>query len=113
MDKKTKETKNYATSQDVEVQAMVIHYYDKPETICGLKFSPQEMEDEKRFGCNKYTYTIKRLNIKITCSELEKINCPECLKELKKLTYHCDNHGFVQGVDVTFNEQCAYCGLNV
>lgn len=39
--------------------------------------------------------------------------CPLCIEALKDLYWHCSEHGFLDDVDVTFEETCEHCGRSV
>ena len=39
--------------------------------------------------------------------------CAECSRLKQQSLYHCSVHGYLEGIDVTFNETCVYCGNGV
>ena len=45
--------------------------------------------------------------------DLKKVTCPRCVEKLKEKHYHCEQHGFIEGAEVTFDEKCAHCGRDV
>ena len=45
--------------------------------------------------------------------EPNEVTCPRCLEKMKETMYYCSEHGFVEGVDVTNDKKCAYCGRKV
>ena len=49
-------------------------------------------------------------NYVLEARKIEEVNCPACIAVMKLSKWHCVHHGFVQGKDVTFDENCAICG---
>lgn len=49
----------------------------------------------------------------IIMDELNAITDKDKIEELMKKYYYCNEHGFIDGVDVTNDEKCAYCGREV
>ena len=47
------------------------------------------------------------------CTALNRVNCPDCLDIIKSKSYYCNIHGSLIGREVTFDEKCIYCGLDV
>jgi hypothetical protein len=45
--------------------------------------------------------------------DINKVTCPRCIEKLKEKHYYCEEHGFVVGADVTYDEKCAHCGRDV
>jgi hypothetical protein len=100
---------------------MMTHFYkwnhnnNRAETYCELPFTPIEMENEQ-YGTKSFSgmiYTIKRLNAIITTDDLNSVDCQQCIINLKKEVYHCDNHGFIDCTHVTFSETCDICNSHV
>jgi rRNA maturation protein Nop10 len=45
--------------------------------------------------------------------DVNEVTCPRCLEEMKKVMYFCNEHGFIDGIEVTYDEKCDYCGDDV
>ena len=86
---------------------------NRTKTACGIWFDPhsvKEIKSKPDFGGTDYS--VEELGNLIGI-DLEMIDCPDCITELKKQLYHCSTHGFVTFDDVTFDEKCDYCGESV
>ena len=57
--------------------------------------------------CGKTTHRIRAVFNK------NSVTCPRCIEKLKENDWYCEEHGFIQAVDVKNNETCAYCGKPV
>lgn len=42
-----------------------------------------------------------------------RVTCPRCIEKLKEDSWYCEEHGFLEGKDVTNDETCDYCGKSV
>lgn len=113
----------------------MIHFLYFAGILCGIEIPTKTTDDYINYHTNKpynsilagekYT-TIRHKNgiifvinecpelsqKEIICS-LNSVNCPDCINILKMKLYHCNNHGFLLGKEVTFDEKCDYCGLSV
>ena len=83
------------------------HYYvrSQPEGSAAIIASPcgkQVLENSAAFDVD-FAFT----------QRLDRVTCPRCIEELKKTHYHCPEHGFIAGKEVTFDEKCDYCGSPV
>jgi len=43
----------------------------------------------------------------------EEPTCAECSRLKQQSLYHCSVHGYLSGIEVTYDEKCAYCGNSV
>lgn len=43
----------------------------------------------------------------------EFVTCPRCVEVLKKSHWWCPEHGFIDDINVTNDEKCETCGLDV
>jgi len=57
--------------------------------------------------CGKTARRIAATNI------MDNVTCPLCLHELKKHHWYCPRHKFIHDNNVTYEENCALCGLPV
>lgn len=62
-------------------------------------------------ACGKDTYCLfcgPRMTDKV-----ENVTCPRCIEVLKKTHWYCPEHGFIDDENVTFGENCEFCGAPV
>ena len=62
---------------------------------------------EKTTVCGKTTRRARAVFDK------NKVDCPRCIEKLKENNWYCEEHGFIQDVDVRNDETCDYCGREV
>lgn len=98
---------------DCQVIQPALHYceYNEPKTVCGVTFAPHKVKTIKNNSVSRRCI-IEDSDIEITNmgEDLDTISCLPCKGWLKERLYHCPEHGFISGADVTFGEHCAYCG---
>lgn len=42
----------------------------------------------------------------------DQVTCPPCLTKLKEDNWFCDEHGFIEDINVEFDETCSTCGMS-
>jgi hypothetical protein len=55
-------------------------------------------------ACGK---TAQRISV---TKDKNNVTCPLCLEKLKEDNWFCEDHKFLDDIDVTFDEKCGYCG---
>lgn len=91
-----------------------MHWFksDRPETICGLKFKAEDMGIPIIATELNGTYILPMIG-EITTLQIEDVDCFICKQYLISRLYHCRDHGFLSGVEITNNERCSYCNKSV
>jgi len=62
-------------------------------------------------GC--YICGVQHKSDKLGTDDKNKVTCKNCIDELKKDNFYCEEHGFIEVEDVTNDEKCVYCGRDV
>ena len=60
-----------------------------------------------------YVCGVQHKSDKLGTNDKNKVTCKHCVEELKKNSFYCDEHGFIEGEDVTNDEKCSYCGRKI
>ena len=70
--------------------------------------------DLKQYHAGLYTLCGRTYTKGIeTTNDRKQVECPNCMAILKERHWYCDNCGFIEGEQVTFEENCALCGREI